>query len=53
MIDLGIHVRWRQLMVTFGSWWDGYRVTLTEIERGRGAAAMELRGFVSELGYAQ
>lgn len=52
MIDLGIHVRWRQLMVTFGSWWDGYRVTLTAIERERDASAKSLHSYIQGLGYA-
>ena len=53
MIDLGIHVRWRQLMVlAFENWWDKYRVTLTAIEQERDSAAAALKTFVRSLGYA-
>ena len=42
----------KQIVAAFENWWDKYRVTLTEIERERDAAAAALRGFVHGLGYA-
>lgn len=48
------HIRQqRQLVITaFETWWDKYRVTLTAIEDKRDAAALQLREFLGELGYA-
>ncbi len=43
----------QQVVAAFENWWDKYRLTLTETERNRDAAAGALRRFVSELGYAQ
>ena len=42
----------QQIITAFVSWWDKYRVTLTDIEAGRDAAAKQLRGFLGALGYA-
>jgi hypothetical protein len=42
----------RQLIVaTFENWWDKYKVTLTEIERDRDAAASQLQQFLKGLKY--
>ncbi|MGO0307885.1 type I restriction-modification system subunit M [Endozoicomonas acroporae] len=42
----------RQLIVAaVENWWDKYKVTLTEIEHKRDAAAQKLQGFLSGLGY--
>ena len=40
-----------QIIVAFEKWWDKYRVTLSEIEHKRGAAAEALQGFLKGLGY--
>ena len=39
------------IIATFESWWDKYRVTLTEIEGRRDAAAKALQGFLKGLRY--
>lgn len=41
----------RQVVVAFENWWDKYRVTLTQTEAARDAAARELSGFLKGLGY--
>jgi type I restriction enzyme M protein len=42
----------RQLVVAaFENWWDKYKVTLTEIERDRDAAAKQLQTYLKGLGY--
>jgi len=41
----------KQIVAAFENWWDKYRVTLTEIEGKRDAAAAALRGFLEELRY--
>lgn len=41
----------KQIVAAFEIWWDKYRVTLTEIEQKRDAAALVLQGFLKELGY--
>ncbi len=40
-----------QIVAAFESWWDKYRVTLTEIEAARAAATDKLAGFLKGLGY--
>ena len=40
-----------QIVAAFENWWDKYRVTLTEIEAKRDAAAKELRRYLKGLGY--
>jgi type I restriction enzyme M protein len=42
----------QRVVAAYENWWDKYRVTLTDIERDRDAAAALLRGFVHVLGYA-
>jgi type I restriction enzyme M protein len=42
----------RKLIVSaFETWWDKYRVTLTEIEGRRDGAAAALQGYLRGLGY--
>lgn len=41
----------KQIVAAFENWWDKYRVTLTEIEGKRDAAARALQGFLRGLGY--
>jgi type I restriction enzyme M protein len=42
----------KAVVAAFENWWDKYRVTLTEIEGRRDAAAKALQGFLKGLGYA-
>jgi type I restriction enzyme M protein len=42
----------QQVIAAFESWWDKYRVPLSEIEREREEAAARLRGFLARLSYA-
>ena len=42
----------QQVVAAFEGWWDKYRVTLSDIERERDAAAGALQSFVRALGYA-
>ena len=42
----------KAVVAAFENWWDKYRVTLTEIEQERDAAAKALQGFLKGLGYA-
>ena len=41
----------QQIIAAVENWWDKYKVTLTEIEQERDAAAKELRQFLEGLGY--
>ena len=41
----------KQIVAAFESWWDKYRVTLTEIEGKRDEAAKALQGFLKGLQY--
>ena len=41
----------QQVVVAFENWWDKYRVTLTQTEAARDAAARELSDFLKGLGY--
>lgn len=41
----------KQVVAVFENWWDKYKVTLTEIEAKRDAAAKELQGYLQGLGY--
>ena len=41
----------KAIVAAFENWWDKYRVTLTEIEGKRDAAAKALRGFLEGLRY--
>jgi type I restriction enzyme M protein len=41
----------RSVIDAFETWWDKYKVTLTELEVERDTAASKLAGFLTELGY--
>lgn len=41
----------QQIITAFETWWDKYRVTLTDIEAERDTAAKQLREFLGALGY--
>lgn len=41
----------QQIIAAFENWWDKYKVTLTEIERDRDAAARQLKHYLEGLGY--
>lgn len=41
----------RLIIAAFENWWDKYKVTLTEIERERDAAAKQLQGYLLGLRY--
>ncbi|SFK10578.1 type I restriction enzyme M protein [Desulfomicrobium apsheronum] len=41
----------KQIVAAFENWWDKYRVTLTEIEGKRDAAAQSLQSYLTRLGY--
>jgi type I restriction enzyme M protein len=53
ILERYISAQRQQVVAAFENWWDKYRVTLIDTERSRDAAAATLRGFVTELGYAQ
>ena len=42
----------QQVVAAFEGWWDKYRVTLSDIESERDAAAMSLKSFLAGLKYA-
>ena len=52
IIERYIAAQRKAIVVSFENWWDKYRVTLTEIECKRDAAATALQGFLKELRYA-
>lgn len=52
IVDRYVATQRKALVAAFENWWDKYRVTLTEIEQERDAAATALRGFLTGLGYA-
>lgn len=41
----------QQIITAFETWWEKYRVTLTDIEAERDAAAKQLRKYLGALGY--
>lgn len=41
----------QEVIATFETWWDKYRVTLADIEAERDAAAKELQQYLEGLGY--
>lgn len=51
ILEQYISAQRQQVVAAVENWWDKYRVTLTDIERDRDAAAAALRGFVHGLGY--
>jgi len=50
-VDSKIAAQRKAVVAAFETWWDKYRVTLTEIEGQRDAAAQTLQGFLRGLGY--
>jgi type I restriction enzyme M protein len=53
IVERAISQQRRLIVADFENWWDKYRVTLTEIEQARDAAAKQLQGYLKGLGYVQ
>ena len=51
IVERDIVAQRKTLVATVENWWDKYRVTLTEIEGQRDAAARSLHQFLGRLGY--
>jgi type I restriction enzyme M protein len=51
IVERYIAAQRKQIVEVFENWWDKYRVTLTEIERTRDAAAATLQGYLKALQY--
>ena len=51
IVERYIAAQRKQIVAAFENWWDKYRITLTEIEQKRDAAALTLQGFLRGLGY--
>jgi type I restriction enzyme M protein len=51
IVDRYIAAQRKDIVIAFETWWDKYRVTLTEIEGKRYAAAQTLQAFLNGLGY--
>lgn len=51
IVERYIAAQRKAIIAAFENWWDKYRVTLTEIEGKRDAAAKALEGFLKGLGY--
>ena len=51
IVERHIAAQRKAIVAAFENWWDKYRVTLTEIEGKRDAAAQALQGFLKGLGY--
>lgn len=51
IVERYIAAQRKDIVAAFEIWWDKYRVTLTEIESKRDAAAQELQGFLKGLRY--
>ena len=51
IVERYIAAQRKEVVAAFENWWDKYRVTLTEIETRRDAAARALRGYLEGLGY--
>ena len=51
IVERYIAAQRKAIVAAFESWWDKYRVTLTEIEGRRDTAAKALHGFLKGLGY--
>lgn len=50
-VERRVTARRQAIIHAFETWWDKYRVTLREIEQGRGEAEIKLHGFIRGLGY--
>ena len=51
IVERYIAAQRKDIVAAFENWWDKYRVTLTEIEEKRDAAAQALQGFLKGLRY--
>jgi len=51
ILDTYIRKQQQEVIAAFETWWDKYWVTLADIEIERAAAAAELKGFLTGLGY--
>ncbi|NDZ15552.1 restriction endonuclease subunit M [Variovorax sp. WS11] len=51
ILDRYVSAQRRQVIETYETWWDKYRVTLNDIEQDRKGAATELDSFLRALGY--
>ncbi|AJY28973.1 N-6 DNA Methylase family protein [Burkholderia thailandensis 34] len=51
IVERYIAAQRKEIIAAFENWWDKYRVTLTEIEGKRDAAAQALQGFLKGLRY--
>ncbi|MBQ4681058.1 type I restriction-modification system subunit M [Aeromonas dhakensis] len=51
IVERYIAAQRKQIVAAFENWWDKYRVTLTEVEGKRDAAAKALQGFLKGLRY--
>jgi type I restriction enzyme M protein len=51
IVERYMAVQRKQIVTAFENWWDKYRVTLTDIEDKRDAAARALQGFLKGLRY--
>lgn len=51
IVERYIAAQRKAIVASFESWWDKYRMTLTEIEGKRDAAAQALKGFLKGLRY--
>jgi type I restriction enzyme M protein len=51
IVERYIAAQRKLIVAAFENWWDKYRITLSEIEQKRDAAAKALQGFLKGLGY--
>lgn len=51
IVERHVAAQRKDVVAAFETWWDKYRVTLTDIEGRRDAAAQALQGFLKGLGY--
>jgi len=51
VLDLAVNAHRQQVVAAVENWWDKYRVTLRDIEKGRDDAKTRLDSFLKELGY--
>ncbi len=51
ILDRHLSAQRQQVVAAFESWWDKYRITLTDIEQERDAAAAMLHRYVGAMGY--
>ena len=51
LLEAGIDARSALIVAAFETWWDKYRITLSDIETKRDTAAKVLKRYLEELGY--